>query len=236
MEVRIENVLSDENLALARESLQGKRDSCGLDGIKISMFDDYWKVNGDKIKQEIYVGKYVPGVVKLHEIVNAKQKRRNISLMNTVDRFIYRALMQEMSRFWEPLFSEYAYAYRDYKGTQQAVGQAATYIEQGYKWSAEIDIENYFDNIDQGKLLLKVQEYIQDPRVFDLLIGYCRCTIMDDHIFYQKEKGILQGGSLSPLLSNIYLNGLDHYMEKQEYKFCRFGDNINIYCKLYMSF
>ena len=80
MEVRIENVLSDENLALARESLQGKRDSCGLDGIKISMFDDYWKVNGDKIKQEIYVGKYVPGVVKLHEIVNAKQKRRSISL------------------------------------------------------------------------------------------------------------------------------------------------------------
>ena len=233
VEVRIENVLSDENLALARESLQGKRDSCGLDGIKISMFDDYWKVNGDKIKQEIYVGKYVPGVVKLHEIVNAKQKRRSISLMNTVDRFIYRALMQEMSRFWEPLFSEYAYAYRDYKGTQQAVEQAATYIEQGYKWSAEIDIESYFDNIDQGKLLLKVQEYIQDPRVFDLLIGYCRCTIMDDHIFYQKEKGILQGGSLSPLLSNIYLNGLDHYMEKQEYKFCRFGDNINIYCKSY---
>ena len=82
-----------ENLALARESLQGKRDSCGLDGIKISMFDDYWKVNGDKIKQEIYVGKYVPGVVKLHEIVNVKQKRRNISLMNTVDRLIYRALM-----------------------------------------------------------------------------------------------------------------------------------------------
>lgn len=93
VEIRIENVLSDENLALARESLQGKRDSCGLDGIKISMFDDYWKVNGDKIKQEIYVGKYVPGVVKLHEIVNVKQKRRNISLMNTVDRLIYRALM-----------------------------------------------------------------------------------------------------------------------------------------------
>ena len=101
MEVRIENVLSDENLTLARESLQGKRDSCGLDGIKISMLDDYWKVNGDKINQEIYVGKYVPGVVKLHEIVNVKQKRRSISLMNTVDRFIYRTLMQEMSRFGE---------------------------------------------------------------------------------------------------------------------------------------
>ena len=173
MEIRIENVLSDENLVLAKESLQGKRDSCGVDGIKISMFDDYWKVNGEKIKQEIYAGKYVPGIVKLHEIVNAKQKRRSISLMNTVDRFIYRALMQEMSRFWEPLFSEYAYAYREGKGIQQAIKQAATYIEIGYKWSAEIDIKNYFDNINQGKLLSKVQEYIQDLRVFDLLISYC---------------------------------------------------------------
>ena len=75
-----------------------------------------------------------------------------------------------MSRFWAPLISEYAYAYRQVKGIQQAINQAATYIEIGYKWSAEIDIKNYFDNIDQGKLLLKVQEYIQDLRVFDLLI------------------------------------------------------------------
>ena len=74
MEVRIENVLSDENLALARESLQGKRDSCGLDGIKISMFDDYWKVNGDKIKQEIYVGNMFPALLSCTKLLMRNKK------------------------------------------------------------------------------------------------------------------------------------------------------------------
>ena len=133
---------------------------------------------------------------------------------------------------WNPKFSEYAYAYREHKGVKEAVEQAAAYIEDGNSWCAEIDIQNFFDNINHNNMLEKLQEKIEDPKIIELLVGYIKCTVMDDHIFYQKDRGILQGGPLSPLLSNIYMNEIDHYMEKNGYCFCRFGDNINIYCNV----
>lgn len=233
MEITIQSILSDENLKTARESFIGKRDSCGIDGIKLSMLDEYWEINGEKIKKSIMEKKYKLGIIQQQDIVNQKGKKRTISLMNTVDRFIFRAVTQVLSMAWNPKFSEYAYAYREHKGVKEAVEQAVAYIEDGNSWCAEIDIQNFFDNIDHNNMLEKLQEKIEDPKIIELLVGYIKCTVMDDHIFYQKDRGILQGGPLSPLLSNIYMNEIDHYMEKNGYCFCRFGDNINIYCNSY---
>ena len=233
MKITIQAILSDENLKTARESFIGKRDSCGIDGIKLSMLDEYWEINGEKIKKSIIERKYKLGIIQQQDIVNQKGKKRTISLMNTVDRFIFRAVTQVLSMAWNPKFSEYAYAYREHKGVKEAVEQVAAYIEEGNSWCAEIDIQNFFDNINHNIMLEKLQEKIEDSKIIELLIGYIKCTVMDDHIFYQKDKGILQGGPLSPLLSNIYMNEMDHYMEKKGYRFCRFGDNINIYCNSY---
>ena len=229
----LEAILSDENLEKAKESFHGKRDSCGTDGIKLSMLDDYWEINGDKIKKSIREGKYCLGIIQQQDIVNTKGKKRTISLMNTIDRFIFRAVTQELSKIWNPKFSEYSYAYREYKGVKEAVEQAAQYIEEKNEWVVEIDIKNFFDNINHSILLQKLEEEIDDKEVIALLIPYIKCTIMDDHICYQKDKGIVQGGPISPLLSNIYMNELDHYLEYKKYRFCRFGDDINIYCNSY---
>lgn len=229
----IEDVLSEENLLEAMESFEGKRDSCGTDGVKLSALGEYWEANGEKIKKAILEGKYRMGLVQQHEIMNAKGKKRTISLMNTVDRFIYRALMQEMAKEWAPKFSEHSYAYQEHKGIKNAVEKAAEYMEDGYEWCVEIDIQHFFDNIDHSILLEKVRGVINDEQVTELIIAYSNCTVVDDHMYYRREKGILQGGPLSPLLSNIYMDELDHYMESKDYKFCRFGDDINIYCQSY---
>lgn len=233
MAVTIENVLSEENLLEAKEALSGKRDSCGVDGVKLSSLDEYWEVNGEKIKKTILDGEYSLGLVQQQEIMNTKGKKRTISIMNTVDRFIYRALMQKMSKEWLPDFSEFSYAYQDYKGINAAVEQAAGYIEAGNGWCVEIDIQNFFDNINHDILLRKIRNGVSDERVMDLIIAYVNCTVVDDHMYYRREKGILQGGPLSPLLSNIYMDELDHYMESKNYRFCRFGDDINVYCESY---
>lgn len=233
MAVTIENVLSEENLLEAKEALSGKRDSCGVDGVKLSSLDEYWEVNGEKIKKTILDGEYSLGLVRQQEIINTKGKKRTISIMNTVDRFIYRALMQKMSKEWLPDFSEFSYAYQDYKGINVAVEQAAGYIEAGNGWCVEIDIQNFFDNINHDILLRKIRNGVSDERVMDLIIAYVNCTVVDDHMYYRREKGILQGGPLSPLLSNIYMDELDHYMESKNYRFCRFGDDINVYCESY---
>lgn len=143
MEITIQAILSDENLKTARESFIGKRDSCGIDGIKLSMLDEYWEINGEKIKKSIMERKYKLGIIQQQDIVNQKGKKRTISLMNTVDRFIFRAVTQVLSIVWNPKFSEYAYAYREHKGVKEAVEQAAAYIEEENSWCAEIDIQNF---------------------------------------------------------------------------------------------
>ena len=230
MSLCIEEILSDSNLAAARASFKGKNDSSGMDGVRVSELGEYWNVNGDKIKKTILEGKYSPGLIRQQEIVNQKGKRRTISLMNTVDRFIFRAVYQQMAKLWEGEFSEHSYAYQDNKGTQKAVEQAVAYMEAGNIWSAELDIKNFFDNINHGVLMKRIRRKIEDARVLGLIQAYLSCTVMDDHICSQKTKGVLQGGPLSPLLSNIYLDDLDKYMEEKGYHFCRFGDDINVYC------
>ncbi len=233
MGITIDEIVSDENIDEAMQSLLSKRDSCGADGVKLSELSEYWKANGEKVKKAIVDGKYSIGLVKQFENVNYKGKHRTISLMNSVDRLIYRALFQVMSKNLDSNFSNYSYAYRDGKGVLEAVKQAAQYLENGNIWCAEIDIHSFFDNINQHILMDKLSSVITDEMVWKLIISYLQCTILDDHITFQKDTGILQGGPLSPLLSNIYLDELDHYMEKQGYCFCRFGDDINVYCNSY---
>ena len=232
-ELSMEDVLSDENLQDAMDSFRDKRDSNGVDGVKLSELGEYWTLNGEKIKRELLCGDYKMGLVQQYEIVNPKGKRRTISLLNSIDRLIFRALYQKLDLFWDEIFSDYAYAYRKNKGVLAAVEQAAAYMEQGNIWSAELDIQNFFDNIDHTILIRKIENQIQDKRILNLIIGYLKCSVLNDHIIVQKNKGLLQGGPLSPLLSNFYLNEMDQYMEEKGYLFCRFGDNINIYTQSY---
>ena len=229
----LEDVFSDENLEEAFESFADKHDSHGLDGVKLSELRAYWETNGKKIKESIFNGTYKVGAVEQRQIVNRKGKKRTISLMNSIDRFIFRALYQKMASEWEKQFSQYSYAYQNNKGVLTAVEQAAKYMEEGKDRSVELDIQNFFDNINHSIIISKLKAGIEDVRVLDLLIAYLTCTLLDDHVFHQMEQGVLQGGPLSPLLANVYMNELDHYMEKQGYSFCRFGDDINIYCSTY---
>lgn len=233
MGICIEDIFINDNITSAMESLLRKHDGCGSDGVMLSEVEDYWAINGDAIKKSIADRVYTLGLVNQEEIVNRKGKRRTISVMNTVDRLIYRALYQKMYELWSPEFSEYSYAYQEQKGIVIAVEQAAFYIQQGSQWCAELDIYHFFDYIDHQILLSILREKIQDEAVLHMILAYLKCTILNDHIISQKNVGLLQGGALSPLLSNIYLNDLDHYMEKQGYQFCRFGDDINIYSQSY---
>lgn len=233
MDISVEQIIRNENITQAMDFLMTKRDSCGIDGMKLSELPAYWKANGEKVIASVLDGTYTMGLIKQSEIVNYKGKHRTISLMNSSDRLIYRATFQALNSVIDPKLSEYSYAYREKKGVLEAVKQAADYMESGYIWCVEFDIQNFFDNIDHQILVEKLQHYISDEKVMNLLVIYLNCTVVDDHITFQKDEGILQGGPLSPLLSNVYLDELDKYMEENGYHFCRFGDDINIYCKTY---
>ena len=214
MSLCIEEILSDSNLAAARASFKGKNDSSGMDGVRVSELGEYWNVNGDKIKKTILEGKYSPGLIRQQEIVNQKGKRRTISLMNTVDRFIFRAVYQQMAKLWEGEFSEHSYAYQDNKGTQKAVEQAVAYMEAGNIWSAELDIKNFFDNINHGVMIEILRERISDERFLRLIRKFLNAGYLEEWHFNKTYSGTPQGGIISPILANIYLDKFDKYIKK----------------------
>jgi len=209
--------------------LRTKRNGKGLDGMLLSELEEYWKLNGDDICQRIRDGKYQPGIVLIKEYINSHGKRRNISCMNSVDRFITRLLAQKMRKYIEPAFLPNSYAYQEGKGVLEAVLYVKKLVEAGYIYMAEIDLKNYFDTISIPLLLEKIQGCIKDEVILTLLEKYLYCSVSHDGIIQKKSRGILTGSAISPILSNIYLHEFDKYIEKLNYKWMRFADNIYIF-------
>ena len=153
MDITVNDIVEESNIKAAMEYLSTKRDSCGIDGMKLSDLPGYWEANGAKIVDSILDGTYAMGLIKQCEIVNYKGKHRIISLMNSADRLVYRAAYQVLSPYFDTLFSCHSYAYRENKGVTEAIKQATEYMENGYTWSVELDIHSFFDNINQDFLL-----------------------------------------------------------------------------------
>ena len=231
MGITFESIFKEENINEALEHLHGKKDSAGIDGMKLSELDNYWEINRNEILTRICRGEYEPGIVQEVEIITANGKRRMISKIISLDRLILRCITQELRRQVEVNFSPNSFAYQEGKGTLEAAKQVVKYMNEGYEWCAEIDVVNYFDNINQERMLSLLYEYVSDEKILLLLERYLRCYVNRYGKMEQKLQGVLQGSPLSPLLSNLYLDEFDQKMLAEGERICRFADNINIYAK-----
>lgn len=231
--IRLQDIFTEKNVKYALDSFSSKNDGCGRDGVRISELPEYWEMNKDKILKAIYEGNYNPGIVMQLDIVAKNGKKRGISQLNSIDRLISRVLAQYFSDEWEKDFSEYSYAYQKEKGTMVAASHAAELLEEGKIWCAELDIRHYFDVIPHDRLIEKIKKKVKEQDVRTLLYRFIKCPIENDYEITQKKVGIVQGSPLSPLLSNLYLDDFDHELERCGYGFCRFGDDVNIYCETY---
>ena len=227
----LEDIFTEENIQNALHHVLSRKNSCGIDGIFVKDFEEYWILNGQKILKQVMNGVYMASPVQLREIIMPTGKHRIIAHYTCTDRLITRILAESLQKEVDDSLSEYSYAYRKQRGVIKAVEQAAAYMQAGKIWVLELDIENYFDNINLTLMEEKIREIILDKNLFSLMEQYLRCEVMEEEYTktYIKDKGLVQGCSLSPVLSNIYLNKLDQQMEKEGLSFCRFGDNINIY-------
>ena len=213
--ITIDGVLSEDNKKEVFAFLKTKKDGAGIDGMRLSELEEYWKINEGTLEEEIRDGTYEPGIVKSYEITNGKGKRRTIHILNSIDRFITSLIAAKLRECYEKKFKDYSYAYQRNKGITVAVEQAKNYIEAGNKIIVKIDIKNFFDCISIEKLLDILSADINDTAVLTLIRKYLYCTCSADGVLERKNKGVLQGNPMSPILSNIYLDSLDKYMEEQ---------------------
>ena len=227
----LEKIIDRNNLNQAFKRIKSNKGSYGIDGMKVDELLQYLKENGDSIRQSILEGNYKPNPVRRVEIPKQDGKKRPLGIPTAVDRVIQQAIAQVLSPIFEEKFSDNSYGFRPNKSAHQAILKCKEYMDNGYKWAVDIDLEKYFDTVNHDKLIGLVYKEIKDIRVISLIRKYLQAGVMINGVVNSTEKGVPQGGNLSPLLSNIMLNELDTELEKRELNFCRYADDCNIYVK-----
>ena len=227
----LEKILARDNMYRAMQRVIKNKGSHGVDGIKTDELHDYCKKHWAIIKSKLLDGTYIPSPVRRVEIPKDNKGVRLLGIPTVVDRMIQQAIAQVLTVVYEPTFSNSSYGFRPGRSQHQAIKQSLEYINQGYKWVVDIDLEKFFDKVNHDILIDRLSRRIEDKRVLDLIRKYLKSGIMLNGIIVSNEEGTPQGGPLSPLLSNIMLDEVDKELERRGHKFCRFADDCNIYVK-----
>jgi group II intron reverse transcriptase/maturase len=227
----LERILSKDNLNLAYGKVKANKGSHGVDGMTVDELLLHLKRHGEELRQSILKGVYEPQPVRRLEIPKPDGGVRLLGIPTVVDRMIQQAIAQELTKIFDPDFSENSYGFRPGKSAHQAVIAARGHIERGYVWTVDIDLEKFFDKVNHKKLMNQVARKVTDKRVLKLISRYLESGIMMNGVKVKSEEGTPQGGPLSPLLANIMLDDLDKELEKRGHKACRYADDCNIYVK-----
>jgi RNA-directed DNA polymerase len=228
----MEEILERENLQLALKRVKSNKGSAGADGLTVEKLPDFLKENWLSIKDLLLRGEYTPRVVKRVEIPKAcSDDKRKLGIASVLDRFIQQAVGQVLQTKWDVCFSEYSYGFRLGKSAHHAIAKAQCYIRAGYEMVVDLDLEKFFDKVCHDRLMSKLGAEIEDKRVLKLIRSYLTAGVLENGLISTPTKGVMQGGPLSPLLSNIVLDELDKELEKRGHKFVRYADDINIYVK-----
>ena len=226
-----ERIIDRNNLNQAFKRVKANNGSHGTDGMKVDELLQYLKENGASLRQSLLEGSYKPSPVRRVEIPKPDGKKRPLGIPTAVDRVIQQAITQVLSPIFEKKFSDNSYGFRPNRSAHQAILKCKEYMDKGYKWTVDIDLEKYFDTVNHDKLIGLVYKEVKDIRVISLIRKYLQAGVVENGTFNTSQKGVPQGGNISPLLSNIMLNELDKELEKRGLHLCRYADDCNIYLK-----
>ena len=227
----LEEILNPNNLNKAYKKVVSNKGVAGVDGITVEEEFDYLKENKDRIINQIRKRRYKPQPVKRVQIPKENGKMRNLGIPTVTDRVIQQAIVQVISPIFERQFNDNSFGFRPNRSPEQAVIRALEYLNDGYEWIVDIDLERFFDTVNQDRLITIIGKTIKDGDVVSLIRKYLSAGVMKDGIVKATEVGTPQGGNLSPLLSNIMLNELDKELEERGLNFVRYADDCIILVK-----
>ena len=209
----------------ALEVLLNKKDTVGYDGMYVHELPGFLEANKDELRNSLLKGTYAPGIVQQYETVAKNGKRRIISCVSSVDKFISQCFCQILNEYVEDIFSRHSYAFQKGRSVLNAVQECREFIRNGNAYSIHIDFENFFDNIDHEILYQNLFHILNDRKAAETILKLVECDVILDHQIIAWRKGILTGSILSPVLSNIYLNAFDRHLESMDVPFVRYADD-----------
>lgn len=227
----LEQILSPANLNAAFKRVKQNKGAGGIDEMEVESLKDYLIKEKEALIASILDGKYRPNPVRRVEIPKEKGKKRQLGIPTVVDRVIQQAITQVLSPIYEKQFSKSSYGFRPKRNAHQALRQCQRHITEGYKYAVDMDLEKFFDTVNQSKLVEVLSRTVKDGRVISLIHRYLQAGVVVANKFEQTTVGVPQGGPLSPLLSNIMLNELDKELERRGHPFVRYADDLLILCK-----
>lgn len=231
----MDKILSQKNLQEAMKRVKSNKGASGIDKMSVEEIDEYFSKHIEEIKTSIWEKKYRPRAVKRVYIPKPNGKKRPLGIPVVVDRVIQQAVAQVFSELYDECFSEHSYGFRPNRSAHQTMEEVLFYLNEGCEWVIDLDIEKYFDTLNHDKLISILREKVKDDVTLHLVRSFLRAGIMEDGIIHRNEEGVPQGGPLSPILSNIYLDRFDKELESRGLRFVRYADDCNIFVKSEMS-
>ncbi len=229
LETHYDSIFSKASLTEALKSIRSK--SSGIDKELLDKFKADSLKNIEELHQELASGNYAPQPIKKITIAKDKTETRPIALASLRDKVVQRALVDAIDPYFDEQMSNKSYGYRKEKSATRAINRCRDFINRGYFWVYKTDIKNFFETIDHDRLLSLLDREIADKKIVRLISLYLKNGGFKHRDYVEHYEGIHQGDILSPLLSNIYLNEMDRYIERKEIEFVRYADDFVLFFK-----
>ena len=227
----MEKILDRDNLNRAYQRVKSNRGAPGVDGMTVDEALPWLKEHKEELLESIRGGWFKPNPVRRKEIPKPDGGVRKLGIPTVVDRIVQQAIAQVLTPIYEPLFIDGSYGYRPNRSAQMAISKVKEYAEQGYRYAVQLDLSKYFDTLQHAQLLLILRRTIKDEKVIQLIKRYLKSGVMENGVCIKTREGSPQGGPLSPLLANIYLNEFDQEFTRRGVKVIRYADDIVLLAK-----
>ena len=229
--ITLESILEKDNLNKAFRQVVSNKGTAGIDDMTVDELEPWIRAHPHELTNRIQSGKYRQHPVMRVYIPKDNGEKRPLGIPRVIDRLVQQAVAQELSREFEPIFSDNSYGFRPNRSAHDAIRKVIANANDGYEYVIDLDLAKFFDTVNHSKLLQVLSETIKDGRVISLIHKFLRAKIMDEGKVTTPTIGTPQGGPVSPVLANILLNELDKELDTRGHHFVRYADDMMIMCK-----